>query len=72
VNETASFGGGVSAFSTTDVPSPALGLLGVGLIAAAGAVFVEARTVLIALGATGVFAGVLTYFSHQSGSLRRV
>jgi len=41
----------------------ALGLLGVGLIGlAAGAVFVEARTVLIALGATGVFAGVLTYF----------
>lgn len=41
----------------------ALGLLGVGLIGLiAGVVFTDARTVLIALGGTGVFAGILTYF----------
>lgn len=40
----------------------AVGLLGIGLLALLGGlVFVDARTVLFALGGTGVFAGVLTY-----------
>lgn len=41
----------------------ALGLVGLGLLAVGGAaVFPEARTVLLALGATGLFAGLLTYY----------
>ncbi|MDS0300300.1 hypothetical protein NDI76_16255 [Halogeometricum sp. S1BR25-6] len=41
----------------------ALALLGIGLAGiAAGIVFSSARSVLLALGATGVFGGVLTYF----------
>ncbi|WP_235681734.1 hypothetical protein [Halorubrum salinarum] len=41
----------------------AVSLLLVGLVAiAGGVVFTDARTVLFALGGTGVFAGVLTYF----------
>jgi hypothetical protein len=41
----------------------ALGLLGVGVIALAGAALFESvRTILLALGGTGVFAAVLTYF----------
>ncbi|WP_290819284.1 hypothetical protein [Halovivax sp.] len=41
----------------------ALGLVAVGVVAIAGAlVFPDARTVLFALGATGLFGGVLTYY----------
>lgn len=41
----------------------ALGLVGVGLLGVAGAAaFPAARTVLLALGATGLFAGLLTYY----------
>ncbi|SFR73759.1 hypothetical protein SAMN04487947_4021 [Halogeometricum rufum] len=41
----------------------ALGLMGVGLVGiAAGIAFPDARTVLLALGATGVFGAILTYF----------
>lgn len=41
----------------------ALGLAGVGALAmVAGLLFAPARTVLLALGGTGVFLGVLTYF----------
>ena len=41
----------------------ALGLAGVGVVAAAlSVVFPSVRTVLIALGGTGLFAGVLTYY----------
>lgn len=40
----------------------AIGLFVVGVVGiAAGAVFADARTVLFALGGTGVFAGILTY-----------
>lgn len=41
----------------------AVSLLIVGVLAiAGGVVFIDARTVLFALGGTGIFAGVLTYF----------
>lgn len=41
----------------------ALGLVGLGLLATAGAVvFPSVRTVLLALGATGLFSGLLTYY----------
>lgn len=41
----------------------ALGLVGMGLLAVAGAAaFPGTRTVLVALGATGLFAGLLTYY----------
>jgi len=51
----------------------ALGLLGVGLIGlAAGAVFVEARTVPSRLAPPVYSLAFSRTFSHQSGSLRRV
>lgn len=48
---------------TTQYRRVAVGLAALGLLATAGAaVFPTARTVLLALGATGLFTGVLTYY----------
>ena len=52
-----------AATKRTQYQRTALTLVGVGLLAAvAGVLFPNARTVLLALGGTGVFVGILTYY----------